>query len=215
MGESPIWAQRGWPSARRVDRAALGNDSSGSAANVIVDNRQRTAELLDHAHAAVRQSRIAMLLEHRRRILSRIRLLLRNEDDALDLLQDVCIAALISPIDFEDKDHFLRWCGGVAQRTALQSYRHSLRRARLEAEVGETCRGSGFEPVADPEARASRLQLVFRSIAAIDVKSFELVLARYVDRASARELADGSEQSPAAMRVKLSRIRATMRRALR
>jgi hypothetical protein len=41
------------------------------------------------------------------------------------------------------------------------------------------------------------------------------VLARYVDRASARELAHGSEQSPAAVRVKLSRIRATMRRALR
>jgi DNA-directed RNA polymerase specialized sigma24 family protein len=168
-----------------------------------------------YGDAAIHHRRIAMLLEHRRRILSRIRLLLRNEDDALDLLQDVCIAALMSPINFEDKDHFLRWCGGVAQRTALQSYRHSLRRARLEAEVGDACCGSGFEPVADPEARAARLQLVGRGIAAVDVKSLELVLARYVDRASARELANGSEQSPAAMRVKLSRIRATMRRALR
>lgn len=141
--------------------------------------------------------------------------MMRNEEDALDLLQDVCVTVLLSPIDFQDERHFLSWCSGVAQRTALQAYRRSLRRERLEAEVGGACRGSGFEPVANPEARVTHGQLVHRSIAAIDMKSLELMMARYVDHASASELADDSQQSPAAVRVKLSRIRATMRRALR
>jgi RNA polymerase sigma factor (sigma-70 family) len=141
-------------------------------------------------------------------------LLTRNEADALDLLQDVCVAVLTTPARFEDKAHFLRWCSGVVQRTALQSYRQGRRRARLEAEVGDSCRGSGFEPVADPEARVARQQLVERGVSAVDVKSLELVLARYVERASATELARQSKQSPAALRVKLSRIRATLRRAL-
>jgi DNA-directed RNA polymerase specialized sigma24 family protein len=162
--------------------------------NEMLGERPARPESLDRADVATSQRRIAMLLEHRRRILSRIRALMRNEDDALDLLQDVSIAVLMSPIDFEDKGHFMRWCSGVVQRTALQSYRHSLRRARLEAEVGGACRGSGFDPVADPEARAARRQLVDRGIAAVDMKS---------------------RNSPAAIRVKLSRIRAIMRRALR
>jgi DNA-directed RNA polymerase specialized sigma24 family protein len=171
-------------------------------------------ELIGHSEAELRQRRIALLLEHRRRILSRIRVLMRNEADALDLLQDVCIAVLMTPTTFEDNAHFLRWCSGVVQRTALQSYRHNLRRTRLEAEAGGECRGSGFESVADPEARVSRQQLVDRGVAAVDVKSLELMLARYVELASATELASGSEQSPAALRVKLSRIRAVMRRAV-
>jgi len=138
----------------------------------------------------------------------------RNEDDALDLLQDVCIAVLTTPTRFEDKAHFARWCSGVVQRISLQSYRHSRRRAQLEAEVGDACRGSGFEPVADPEARVARQQLVDRGISAVDGESLELLLARYLGRASATELARKSKQSPGAVRVKLSRIRATLRRAL-
>jgi hypothetical protein len=47
------------------------------------------------------------------------------------------------------------------------------------------------------------------------MKSLELMMARYVDHTSAIELAGDSQQSPAAVRMKLSRIRATMRRALR
>lgn len=182
--------------------------------NEIADDQQGIPELASGADAQG-QRVITMLLEHQRRILSRIRLLMRNEEDALDLLQDVCIAVLMSPIQFQDEGHFLRWCSGVAQRTALQSYRRRTRRERLEAEVGSTCRGTGFELVANPEARVAHCQLVDRSTADIDIKSLELVMARYVDRATASELADDSQQSPAAVRVKLSRIRATMRRALR
>lgn len=169
---------------------------------------------MNQGTAALRQRHIALLLEHQRPILSRIRLLLRNEADALDVLQDVCVAVLKSSIDFENKERFLSWCSGVVQRTALQSYRRRLRRTRLEAELGAACRGAGFETIADPEAKATRQQLIDRSIAAVDVESAELMLARYVDKASASELASGGEQSPAAVRVKLSRIRATMRRAL-
>jgi RNA polymerase sigma factor (sigma-70 family) len=171
-------------------------------------------ELISLSDARLRQRRIALLLEHRRSILSRIRLLTRDRDDALDLLQDVYMAVLTTSMRFDDNAHFLRWCSGVVHRIALQSYRHSRRRAQLEAEVGHACRGSGFEPVADPEARVARQQLVDRGISAVDVKSLELVLARYVERASAAELAKQSQQSPAALRMKLSRIRATLRRAL-
>src|SRR6188768_3456193 len=91
--------------------------------------QQGRPELLDGRNDATSQRRIAMLLEHQRRILSRIRALMRNEEDALDLLQEVSIVVLMSPIDFDDKGHFMRWCSGVIHRTALQSYRHSLRRA--------------------------------------------------------------------------------------
>jgi RNA polymerase sigma factor (sigma-70 family) len=171
-------------------------------------------ELTSHSDERQRELRIALLLEHRHGILSRIRWLTRNEEDALDLAQDVCIAVLTTAVHFEDETHFARWCSGVVHHIALQSYRHSRRRTRLEAELGGVCRGSGFEALADPEARASRQQLVARSASAVDVDSLELLLARYVERASATELAQQTSQSPAALRVKLSRIRATLRRAL-
>jgi RNA polymerase sigma factor (sigma-70 family) len=171
-------------------------------------------ELISHSDERQRELRVAMLLEHRHHILSRIRWMTRNEQDALDLVQDVCIAVLTTTIRFEDETHFARWCSGVIRRIALQSYRHTRRRTQIEAELGGVCRGSGFEAVADPEARVSRRQMVARSASAVDVESLELLLARYVERSSASELAQQSRQSPAAVRVKLSRIRATLRRAL-
>jgi RNA polymerase sigma factor (sigma-70 family) len=171
-------------------------------------------ESTSHSHERQRELRIALLLEHRHGILSRIRWLTRNEQDALDLVQDVCIAVLTTAMHFEDETHFARWCSGVVQRIALQSYRHTRRRTRLEAELGGVCRGSGFEALADPEARVARQQLVDRSVSAVDIESLELLLARYVERATATELAQQSSQSPAALRMRLSRIRATLRRAL-
>lgn len=169
---------------------------------------------ISHADEQHRDLRIALLLEHRHSILSRIRSLTRNEQDALDLVQDVCIAVLTTAMRFDDETHFARWCSGVVQRIALQSYRRSRRRTQLEAQLGGACRGSGFEAVADPEARVGRQQLVEKTVSAVDIESLELLLARYVERASATELALQSKQSPAALRVKLSRIRATLRRAL-
>jgi RNA polymerase sigma factor (sigma-70 family) len=165
------------------------------------------------SHADARQ-RVALLVEHRHRILSRIRSFTHNEQDALDLVQDVCVAVLTSAMQFDDETHFARWCSGVVQRVALQSYRRRRRRTQLEAQLGGVCRGSGFEAVADPEARVGRQQLVERSVSVVDFGSLELLLARYVERASATELALQTRQSPAALRVKLSRIRATLRRAL-
>lgn len=176
------------------------------------DERQSSLKLM--VDPVVRERRTALLLEHQRRIFSWIRRITRDEDDALDLLQDVCVAVLQSPMDFGDQRHFLRWARGVVQHTARQSYRHRTRRTRLEAEIGGVCRGSGFEPVANPEACVASRQLLDRGAAGLDRKSLELVLARYVDQASARELASGTRQSPAAMRVKLSRLRASIRRAL-
>lgn len=171
-------------------------------------------ESMSHRDRRQRELRIALLLQHRHHILSRIRWLTRNEQDALDLVQDVCIAVLTTAMHFEDETHFARWCSGVVQRMALQSYRHNRRRTQIEAELGGGCRGSGFEAVADPEAGAVRQQLVDRSVSAVDIESLELLLARYVERSSATELAERSSQSPAALRVKLSRIRATLRRTL-
>src|SRR3954452_23885209 len=99
MGQMPISPQRGSSSARRVDGVALASEARTLPCDEIADDSHEKPQSFSQRDAAMRQRRIAMLLEHRRRILSRIRLLLRNEDDALDLLQDVGIAALMSPID--------------------------------------------------------------------------------------------------------------------
>jgi RNA polymerase sigma factor (sigma-70 family) len=156
---------------------------------------------------------IALLAAHRSNFAARIRRRVPDDADRADLLQEVSLIVIRCPIDFTDARHFSNWCKGVIDHTVRRWQRSHVRRKRRELEAGEAASYQQVR-VEDPELRAANKELVLRALAAVDDQDFGLLVARYVDCFTAEELAEIGSENPAAIRMRLSRLRDAARRAL-
>jgi DNA-directed RNA polymerase specialized sigma24 family protein len=67
---------------------------------------------------------------------------------------------------------------------------------------------------ADPERRAITRQQVRARLVTLDERSLDLVFSRFVDEQTPTEMAEQWNITPASMRMRLMRLRSTMRAAL-
>lgn len=162
---------------------------------------------------ALQRRRLEFLTQHWSFINAQVRRRIPDEADAADLLQEISLVILQSSVEFGNQRHFRSWCVGVVQRLARKWRRQSMLRQRLENEVGERCFGSGWSALENPERRAASLELLAQGLARVEDHNIKLLIARYVDCSTAVELAEADAQSPAAVRMRLSRARAAARRA--
>jgi RNA polymerase sigma factor (sigma-70 family) len=162
---------------------------------------------------ALQKRRLDFLTQHWSFINAQIRRQIRDESDAADLRQEISLVILQSSMEFGNPRHFRSWCIGVVQRLARKWRRQYALRQRLETEVGERCFGSGWSALENPERRTASLELLAQGLASIEDHNVRLLIARYVDCSTAVELAEADAQSPAAVRMRLSRARAAARRA--
>lgn len=123
---------------------------------------------------------------------------------ASDVFQEVLLKLLSMPEAPEDLPGFVE----LARRTALEiaaSYFLPDGELPLEEEP--------LDPLSDPEGLVDAREALARAVDRLGDDARELLVRRYVLGENARELSSGRRQSPAALRVRLMRLRSAARTA--
>ena len=143
-----------------------------------------------------------------------VRRLVRSEDEAEELFQDVAVVVIAHSRGPTDEGSFPLWCQGVARHLAAHRRRSVARlRARL-APWEELDTSVIASDEADPERRAITRQQVAARLVALDETSLDLVFSRFVAEQTPTEMAERLNITPASMRMRLMRLRSMMRAAL-
>src|SRR5512142_1385195 len=135
-----------------------------------------------------------------------------THEDAADLLQELSLAILIRGDAPAEPTELLRWCRGTARNLALHHWRSARRHSEIfspaHPEHGDAAEPSSLErSVVDRDSIA-------RCLRCLDGHSRRLLVLRYVAGKTSAEIARRSHQSPAAVRMKLMRVRDDLRRCL-
>lgn len=138
-----------------------------------------------------------------------VRRLVGDSDVASDVLQNVSVTILTTSGSPTDIAGFSAWCRGVARNVAAYELR-SRRRSQHILPVGDDL-ADAPDPVADPEDNAASRTKLERLAGHLDQSAFELLYRRYVLGESAKDLATELAQSPAALRMRLMRLRSHIR----
>jgi RNA polymerase sigma factor (sigma-70 family) len=157
--------------------------------------------------------RWALFLGHRRALTRFARKLVRNTEDAQDLVQDLGLLVTEHATGPSDEAHFRAWCRGMIRNIAAHHWRATARRFDHASPVGlDILEYPEDEPHADPEAKTDvREQL--GQLGALDDLSLELLRRRYILGETSCEIARSLRRSPESVRMKLMRLRVTLRDA--
>jgi RNA polymerase sigma factor (sigma-70 family) len=131
----------------------------------------------------------------------------RSGETASDVLQEVSLQILLSSGP-DDDERFAAWSRGVARYVILgQRRRNRLVATHLDGSADEL--DSDASP--DPERQANFRRSLARVSGEVDRDSFDLLVRRYVLEETCSELAHDLVQSPAAVRMRLMRLRCQLR----
>jgi RNA polymerase sigma factor (sigma-70 family) len=139
---------------------------------------------------------------------SYVRRVVGSHDAANDVVQEVSIRVLTGDGPREP-GRFLAWSCGIARHVIALDWRMRRRAAAelpFEEQQMEMHSCSPWDPEQHIDARSS----LARAMVDIDSEGLELLVRRYVFEESGKELADEMEQSPAAVRMRLMRLRSTL-----
>jgi len=132
-----------------------------------------------------------------------------GSEAADEILQEVSLRILTSEGP-SDCHHFLAWSRAIARYVLVRDYR-MRKRAGTELPLDDESASEVCRHVTDPEGDVDARTGVARVIGALDSEGIELLVRRHVLEQTGKELADELAQSPAAMRMRLMRLRSTAR----
>lgn len=163
--------------------------------------------------ANVAHLRWSLLDKHSHALYGFVRRMVGNRDDADELYQELALAILQHPKGPEDVEQFAAWCRGLARHLLSHFYRTQRRRADLLTQV-RWDNGRKFNVWAhDPEHLTATYEILNRALGRIDDRSIQLMVSRHLYGESAAEIAERTAQSPAAVRMKLMRLRCAAKRS--
>ena len=131
-----------------------------------------------------------------------------DRETANEILQEVSLRALAGEGP-RDPDSFLSWSCGIARHVIGMEWRRR-RRVRAEQPLEEPIIDQIRDPLAAPDQRYDARASLERAIGD-DSDSVALLLRRYLDNVSGKELASEMGLTPAALRMRLMRIRTLAR----
>ena len=137
-----------------------------------------------------------------------VRRLVGNRERASEVLQEVSLRILAGEGPSDDPQRFAAWSRGVARHVIAHDWR-MRRRALAELPLEDDAVDEISDPLADPEAHLDARAWMARVRHDIDREGMELLYRRYVLEETGKELADELAQSPAAVRMRLMRLRST------
>lgn len=137
-----------------------------------------------------------------------VRRLVGNRERAAEVLQEVSLRILAGEGP-SDPERFAAWSRGVVRHVIAHDWR-MRRRARAELPLEDSLMEEISDPFADPEGHLDARAWMSRVIDDIDSEGLELLYRRYVLEETGKELADELSQSPAALRMRLMRLRSTV-----
>lgn len=131
-----------------------------------------------------------------------------DRETANEILQEVSLRALAGEGP-RDPDSFLSWSCGIARHVIGMEWRRR-RRVRAEQPLEDPIVDQLRDPVASADQRFDARASLQRAIGD-DSASVALLFRRYLDNVTGKELADEMGLTPAALRMRLMRIRSSAR----
>ena len=134
-----------------------------------------------------------------------IRRFVGDREQASEVFQEVSVQILAGQGPAEP-DRFAAWSRGVARHVISHQWRlrrRALAQMPLEGELMDEI----SDVIADPEGHLDARVWMTRVMGDIDTDGLELLYRRYVLEETGKELADELSQSPAAVRMRLMRLR--------
>ena len=125
-----------------------------------------------------------------------------------EILQEVSLRALTGAGP-RDPENFLSWSCGIARHVSGLEWRRR-RRVRAEQPLDELLVDQLRDPVTSPDQRFDARASLERALGD-DAESLALLFRRYLDNVSGKELASERGLTPAALRMRLMRIRSSAR----
>ena len=147
-------------------------------------------------------------------LMSYVRRLVGDAELARDVMQNVSVTILTASEAPTDGPQFAAWCRGVARNVAAYERRVRRRSQNMipEGELDD----DRPDPETNPEESTNSRKMLRSLVRELGADEFELLVRRYVLEEDSNELANDLEQSPAALRMRLMRLRAILRdRAMR
>lgn len=157
-----------------------------------------------------------LMRRHNQRVYRIVRGILRNDAEAEDVMQDAYVRAYQHLEQFEGRSTFVTWVSRIAMHEAF---------ARLQRQSKETSLDSEYRsddmnfasPSSSPEKQAANAELgtaLQAAILSLPPKYRTVVMLRDVEELSTAEAASTLEISEDAIKVRLHRAHALVRRAL-
>ena len=174
-------------------------------------------ELVRHVCAGETALFEVLMRRHNARVYRAVRALVRDEDEAEDVMQQAYVLAFTHLEQFKGSARFSTWLLRIAVNEALL---HLRKRSRLVAIDGgaDDALGAGMKrlerPTPDPERRAAErelVQLLETSIDALPASSRMVLMLREVDGLSTAETAEVLSVSEDVVKTRLHRARALLR----
>jgi len=137
------------------------------------------------------------------------RRLTANDEQAKEIIQEACVRMLVTEGP-DDPERYAAWARGVVRHVLARDGRMRRRREPVELSFEDDLIEEFVERPADPEAVLDARVRVQRLVQDMDSEGLELLYRRYVLQESGRELADDRASSPAAMRMRLMRLRSSV-----
>jgi RNA polymerase sigma factor (sigma-70 family) len=142
-------------------------------------------------------------------LMSYVRRLVGDSEIARDVMQNVSVTVLTAPEAPSNGAQFAAWCRGVARNVAAHERRIRKRSQSYIAE--EELDNEPSSPESSPEDSTNSRKVLRSLVRELGASEFELLVRRYVLEEDSNELANELDQSPAALRMRLMRLRAILR----
>jgi RNA polymerase sigma factor (sigma-70 family) len=147
-------------------------------------------------------------------LMSYVRRLVGDAEIARDVMQNISVVILTASEAPTDGGQFAAWCRGVARN--LAAYERRARRRSQSMIEDSDIEHDRPDPETNPEESTNSRKVLRSLVRELGADEFELLVRRYVLEEDSNELATELAQSPAALRMRLMRLRAILRdRALR
>ena len=139
-----------------------------------------------------------------------VRRLVGDRETEEELLQEISMRALAGDGP-GDQEFFLAWSCGIARHVIGIEWRRR-RRARAELPIeDESLADELCDPMAFPDTCVAARESLLHAMNDLDPDGLDLLIRRYVLGKPGKDLAEEMELSQAALRMRLMRLRTTLK----
>jgi DNA-directed RNA polymerase specialized sigma24 family protein len=139
-----------------------------------------------------------------------VRRLVGDRDTEEELLQEISLRALAGEGP-GDEEFFLAWSCGIARHVIGIEWRRR-RRARAELPIeDEGVADELCDPMAFPDTCVAARESLLHAMNDLDPVGLDLLIRRYILGKPGKDLAEEMELTPAALRMRLMRLRTTLK----
>jgi RNA polymerase sigma factor (sigma-70 family) len=158
------------------------------------------------------QERWRLFLSHAPGLRAYIRRRVRDSMEAEEVFQDLSLIVIGHRAALKDAEHFSAWCYAVVRHVLARHLRTKRRRAELLSRVEFETSVDEVGHRVDPERAATAREALRTLGKSLDRPARELLVQRYLLGESTEEIARQLRESPAAVRMRLMRLRSVARR---